>query len=95
MKAEQATSMGGFTFTYKPDLGSASDERVSEYLSDKFNIPVSSNNLNTVVANSYYTEVEFEQMVKSVGLTIKERAEVDCEDNTRLTVVLEKAITPF
>jgi hypothetical protein len=96
-KEIRATPFGGITFVHRPEIKnsdgtSVSDKTLADYLSVRFNLSISIEDLYTPVLNSYYTIEEFDKIVKTKGLEIAESARVECEDNAtpRLVVALRQ-----
>ena len=88
------TESVGTTFVHKPDFGGVSDERLVRHFNDRYKelgLQVSASDLSNILLNTYMSFEQLEALSAKFGFKVTaDPVVVDCEDNKRLVVMLEK-----
>jgi len=90
------TKFCGKTYVHHPEFpGMKKDEELVSYFEKRFQgsgLKFREEDFSNVILNTYTTRDEFEKLVHRYGLSFtSDPVEVDCIDNRRLVVLLEKA----
>jgi len=87
------TTFGATTIVYKPNMGATNEQLVQHFNSEYQGIgpQFDSDDLSNVMLNTYMTREQFESLAAKYGFKLAtDPIEVDCHDNKRLVVMLEK-----